>query len=78
LSKILLIILSCHDIFFVILCFSENELAWKDDIEFGRQMLAGTHPTRIQCLTVLLWLDLLGIEFVIVILIPIIRSSTYH
>ncbi|XP_047176792.1 probable linoleate 9S-lipoxygenase 5 [Vigna umbellata] len=29
----------------------ENELAWKDDIEFGRQMLAGTHPTRIQCLT---------------------------
>nr|KYP53538.1 hypothetical protein KK1_024430 [Cajanus cajan] len=29
---------------------SENEWAWKDDMEFGRQMLAGTHPTRIQCL----------------------------
>ncbi|KAG4940706.1 hypothetical protein AAZX31_16G076100 [Glycine max] len=30
---------------------SENEWAWKDDMEFGRQMIAGTHPTRIQCLT---------------------------
>jgi len=36
-----------------IYCFSENEWAWKDDMEFGRQMIAGTHPTRIQCLTVL-------------------------
>lgn len=34
-------------------CFSENECAWKDDMEFGRQMLAGTHPVRIQCLKVL-------------------------
>ncbi|KAL9303445.1 hypothetical protein ACSQ67_020708 [Phaseolus vulgaris] len=30
---------------------SENDLTWKDDMEFGRQMLAGTHPTRIECLT---------------------------
>ncbi|KHN22174.1 Linoleate 9S-lipoxygenase 5, chloroplastic [Glycine soja] len=30
---------------------AENEWAWKDDMEFGRQMIAGTHPTRIQCLT---------------------------
>lgn len=29
---------------------SENEWAWTDDMEFGRQMLAGTHPTRIECL----------------------------
>ncbi|KAJ1427870.1 PLAT/LH2 domain [Sesbania bispinosa] len=29
---------------------SENEWAWKDDMEFGRQMLAGTHPVKIQCL----------------------------
>ncbi|KAJ7961701.1 Lipoxygenase [Quillaja saponaria] len=29
---------------------SENELAWKDDEEFGRQMLAGINPVRIQCL----------------------------
>ncbi|CAK8560106.1 unnamed protein product [Lathyrus sativus] len=28
----------------------ENEWAWNDDMEFGRQMLAGTHPVRIQCL----------------------------
>ncbi|KAI5423052.1 hypothetical protein KIW84_046164 [Lathyrus oleraceus] len=28
----------------------ENEWAWNDDMEFGRQMLAGTHPIRIQCL----------------------------
>ncbi|XVE78192.1 hypothetical protein DITRI_Ditri13aG0124200 [Diplodiscus trichospermus] len=27
-----------------------NELAWSLDEEFGRQMLAGTNPTRIQCL----------------------------
>ncbi|XVF32054.1 hypothetical protein REPUB_Repub17cG0048800 [Reevesia pubescens] len=27
-----------------------NELAWRLDQEFGRQMLAGTNPTRIQCL----------------------------
>ena len=46
--------LSCFmTLFFVILCFSENDLTWKDDMEFGRQMLAGTHPTRIECLTVL-------------------------
>ncbi|XP_061376036.1 linoleate 9S-lipoxygenase 6-like [Gastrolobium bilobum] len=30
---------------------SENEWAWEDDMEFGRQMLAGTHPVRIKCLT---------------------------
>ncbi|MED6176935.1 hypothetical protein PIB30_093065, partial [Stylosanthes scabra] len=29
---------------------SENAWVWKDDIEFGRQMLAGTHPIKIQCL----------------------------
>ncbi|KDP45238.1 hypothetical protein JCGZ_15103 [Jatropha curcas] len=29
---------------------SENKLAWKDDEEFGHQMLAGTNPARIQCL----------------------------
>ncbi|CAL0305990.1 unnamed protein product [Lupinus luteus] len=29
---------------------SENEWAWKDDMEFARQMLAGTHPVKIQCL----------------------------
>ncbi|XP_058743456.1 linoleate 9S-lipoxygenase-like [Vicia villosa] len=28
----------------------ENEWAWNDDMEFGRQMLAGTHPIRIRCL----------------------------
>lgn len=35
-------------------CFnlSENELAWKSDEEFGRQMLAGTNPARIQRLEV--------------------------
>lgn len=27
-------------------------MAWLDDEEFGRQMLAGTNPTRIQCLEV--------------------------
>ncbi|KAG5514887.1 hypothetical protein RHGRI_036064 [Rhododendron griersonianum] len=27
-----------------------NELAWKDDDEFGRQMLAGINPAVIQCL----------------------------
>lgn len=30
--------------------FAGNELAWKDDEEFGRQMLAGTNATVIQCL----------------------------
>ncbi|CAK7349233.1 unnamed protein product [Dovyalis caffra] len=29
---------------------TENELAWGNDEEFGRQMLAGTNPTRIQSL----------------------------
>ncbi|XP_058196669.1 probable linoleate 9S-lipoxygenase 7 isoform X2 [Rhododendron vialii] len=29
---------------------AENELAWKDDEEFGRQMLAGINPAVIQCL----------------------------
>ncbi|TXG55701.1 hypothetical protein EZV62_020957 [Acer yangbiense] len=29
---------------------SNNELAWKNDEEFGRQMLAGTNPTRIRVL----------------------------
>lgn len=28
--------------------FSANELAWRNDEEFGRQMLAGTNPARIQ------------------------------
>jgi lipoxygenase len=36
--------------------FSENELAWGNDEEFGRQMLAGTNPTRIQSLQVSLTL----------------------
>ncbi|KAF7825888.1 linoleate 9S-lipoxygenase 6 [Senna tora] len=27
---------------------SEDECAWMDDMEFGRQMLAGVHPVRIQ------------------------------
>ncbi|XP_070011926.1 linoleate 9S-lipoxygenase 5 isoform X2 [Nicotiana tabacum] len=30
--------------------FAGNELAWKDDKEFGRQMLAGINATLIQCL----------------------------
>lgn len=30
--------------------FAGNELAWKDDEEFGRQMLAGINATVIQCL----------------------------
>ncbi|GFZ20057.1 PLAT/LH2 domain-containing lipoxygenase family protein [Actinidia rufa] len=29
---------------------AENEFAWKDDVEFGRQMLAGTNPAVIQIL----------------------------
>ncbi|XP_050205012.1 linoleate 9S-lipoxygenase 6-like [Mercurialis annua] len=29
---------------------SEKDLAWRDDEEFGHQMLAGVNPTRIQCL----------------------------
>ncbi|KAI4354147.1 hypothetical protein L6164_003040 [Bauhinia variegata] len=29
---------------------SEDEWAWRDDEEFARQMLAGTHPVRIKCL----------------------------
>lgn len=29
-----------------------NELAWKDDKEFGRQMLAGINAAVIQCLQV--------------------------
>ncbi|GAA0170917.1 oxygenase [Lithospermum erythrorhizon] len=29
---------------------AENELAWKDDEEFTRQMLAGVNPTVIKCL----------------------------
>ncbi|KAJ6401580.1 hypothetical protein OIU84_016889 [Salix udensis] len=29
---------------------TENELAWGNDEEFGRQMVAGTNPTRIKCL----------------------------
>jgi lipoxygenase len=32
--------------------FSENKLAWLDDQEFGRQMLAGVNPTRIKSLKV--------------------------
>ncbi|KAL6211026.1 hypothetical protein ACLB2K_016254 [Fragaria x ananassa] len=31
---------------------AENEFAWKDDEEFGRQMLAGVNPARIQSLEV--------------------------
>ncbi|KAG6628906.1 linoleate 9S-lipoxygenase 5-like isoform X1 [Carya illinoinensis] len=31
---------------------AENGMAWLDDEEFGRQMLAGINPTRIQCLEV--------------------------
>ncbi|KAJ6674451.1 LIPOXYGENASE [Salix viminalis] len=29
---------------------TENELAWGNDEEFGRQMVAGTNPARIKCL----------------------------
>ncbi|CAI0426523.1 unnamed protein product [Linum tenue] len=29
---------------------AENDIAWMDDMEFARQMLAGINPTRIQCL----------------------------
>ncbi|WCJ37255.1 Linoleate 9S-lipoxygenase [Euphorbia peplus] len=29
---------------------TENEFTWKDDDEFGRQMIAGINPARIQCL----------------------------
>ncbi|EEF35110.1 lipoxygenase, putative [Ricinus communis] len=29
---------------------AENQLAWRDDEEFGHQMLAGINPTRIRCL----------------------------
>ncbi|XP_031248430.1 probable linoleate 9S-lipoxygenase 5 [Pistacia vera] len=28
----------------------DNEFAWREDEEFGRQMLAGTNPTRIRCI----------------------------
>ncbi|PSR86298.1 Linoleate 9S-lipoxygenase 7 [Actinidia chinensis var. chinensis] len=31
---------------------AENEFAWKDDVEFGRQMLAGTNPAVIQILEI--------------------------
>lgn len=31
---------------------SGNEFAWKDDQEFGRQMLAGINPNVIKCLRV--------------------------
>ncbi|KAF3948713.1 hypothetical protein CMV_025324 [Castanea mollissima] len=31
---------------------AENELAWLDDDEFGRQMIAGINPAKIQCLEV--------------------------
>lgn len=33
-------------------CILENEFAWKDDEEFGRQLLAGINPTVIKVLQV--------------------------
>lgn len=39
-----------------VLAFSANEFAWKDDQEFGRQMLAGINPNVIQCLQVNLYI----------------------
>ena len=32
--------------------FSEDQMAWMDDEEFGRQMIAGTNPAHIRCLEV--------------------------
>lgn len=37
----------------VVFHYAENEFAWKDDEEFGRQMLAGVNPARIQSLEVI-------------------------
>lgn len=39
-----------------VLAFTVNEFAWKDDQEFGRQMLAGINPNVIQCLQVNLYI----------------------
>lgn len=33
-------------------CCIDNEFAWREDEEFGRQMLAGINPTRIRCIEV--------------------------
>ncbi|XP_038714172.1 probable linoleate 9S-lipoxygenase 7 isoform X2 [Tripterygium wilfordii] len=32
---------------------AENEFAWKEDEEFGHQLLAGVNPTRIRCMEVM-------------------------
>lgn len=46
--------------YIIVFHFPENEFAWKDDEEFGRQMLAGINPARIRslevCPTFLSWM----------------------
>lgn len=39
-------------IFHYVCCCIDNEFAWREDEEFGRQMLAGINPTRIRCIEV--------------------------
>ncbi|KAG6677867.1 hypothetical protein I3842_14G048900 [Carya illinoinensis] len=41
---------------------ARNGMAWLDDEEFGRQMLAGINPTQIQCLEVTLPQDKIGVR----------------